>query len=359
MNPKVSIVIPVYNVAPYLRECLDSVLAQSLTEIEILCGDGGSTDGSLEILHEYAERDARIQIISKQGSGYGQSMNDCIAIARGEYIGIVESDDTITPDMYQALYERAVQDKLDWVRGDIYFSFSDKCEKKNLRYEKIIIGNFYNKVLNPQCNVRPWRSRMRTWSGIYNREFLLNNNILHNETPGGSYQDIGFYLKTLYFAQRVEFVPQGFYIWRQDNPNSTIHYDGTKLANKVIDEWKLNQEHLDNLPQARAWERAGFQYRKYSSYMWAIEQLNGTEKEALKRIAIQELAISFHKQEIKRAYFRPIEWYEFRVLLAKEKSPDEQWLLLRKLKYRLKSFGFVREVNEWIKQISSAMKRKA
>ena len=74
-NPKVSIIVPVFNVKAYLRECLDSILAQTLPEIEIICGDGGSNDGSLEIIQEYAQKDSRVHYITKEKSGYGQSVN--------------------------------------------------------------------------------------------------------------------------------------------------------------------------------------------------------------------------------------------------------------------------------------------
>ena len=88
-NIKVSVIVPVFNVRPYIMECLDSILNQTLQDIEIICGDGGSTDGTLEVLNEYASKDARIRIVSKGGSGYGQSVNDCIKIARGQYLGLV------------------------------------------------------------------------------------------------------------------------------------------------------------------------------------------------------------------------------------------------------------------------------
>ena len=85
----VSVLVPVYNVAPYLPACMDSILNQTLADIEVLCGDGGSTDGSLDILREYERRDSRVCVISQKGSGYGQSMNNCLRMATGEYIGIV------------------------------------------------------------------------------------------------------------------------------------------------------------------------------------------------------------------------------------------------------------------------------
>ena len=93
--PKVSVIIPVYNVEKYLRQCLDSVINQTLKDIEIICVDDGSTDNCPNILDEYAAKDARIKIIHKKNEGYGKAMNVGISHASGEYIGIVEPDDYI------------------------------------------------------------------------------------------------------------------------------------------------------------------------------------------------------------------------------------------------------------------------
>lgn len=99
----VSILVPVCNVKKYLRECLDSLERQTLENIQIICIDDGSTDSSPEILKEFQARDSRFEIISKKNSGYGDSMNQGLAQAHGEYIGIVESDDFVNFDMFEKL----------------------------------------------------------------------------------------------------------------------------------------------------------------------------------------------------------------------------------------------------------------
>ena len=98
--PKVSIIIPTYNVENYLRECMDSVTRQTLKDIEIICINDGSTDGSLEILKEYADKDPRIVLVDKENEGYGVGMNIGLDKASGEYIGIVEPDDFVPLNMY-------------------------------------------------------------------------------------------------------------------------------------------------------------------------------------------------------------------------------------------------------------------
>ena len=117
---KVSIIIPTYNVEMYLVECMDSVVNQTLKDIEIICINDGSTDSSLEILKGYAEKDDRIIIVDKENGGYGIGMNIGLDKATGEYIGIVEPDDFVPLNMYEELYNKAVENDLDLVKADFY-----------------------------------------------------------------------------------------------------------------------------------------------------------------------------------------------------------------------------------------------
>lgn len=330
--PKVSVVVPVLNVAPYLRECLDSILVQTISDIEVICGDGGSTDGSHEILQEYASKDPRVQVLSKFGSGYGQSVNDCMRMATGEYIGIVESDDIIKPDMLEILYRAADEKNLDWVRGDIYFYYTSNIGKPKFRYEKIIIGCFYNKVLNPQTDPRPYRSRLRTWSGIYRRKFLEDHQITHNETPGASYQDVGFYLKTLYYAQRVAFIHRAFYMWRQDNETSSIHFDSARMVERSCREWILNWEYLTNHPELGRQVLCGFRYRQFLSYLWVVDSTDGEEKEYAREMARREAEAALGNGEMERAFFTHREWSQLHRFLKTGETMDTRARLHRWLK---------------------------
>lgn len=105
MKRLISVIVPVYNVAPYLRECIESILSQTHQELEVILVDDGSTDGSGEICDEYAARDSRIHVIHRSNGGVGAARNEGLAAATGEYIGWVDSDDTIDPNMYKRLLE--------------------------------------------------------------------------------------------------------------------------------------------------------------------------------------------------------------------------------------------------------------
>ena len=125
-KPIISVIVPVYNVEKYLRECLESLICQTLEDIEIICINDGSTDSSLAILEEFAAKDARIKIINKENSGYGASMNAGLNAAAGEYIGIIESDDFADKKMFEDLYNLALKNDADIVKSDFYYHFSNE-----------------------------------------------------------------------------------------------------------------------------------------------------------------------------------------------------------------------------------------
>ncbi len=115
IHPKVTVIIPVYNVAAYLPQCLDSVIAQTLDDIEIICVNDGSKDESLAVLNEYAAQDSRIKIIDKANAGVSAARNDGIAAAQGEYIAFLDGDDFLEPDCLEKVYATAVSGNFDTV----------------------------------------------------------------------------------------------------------------------------------------------------------------------------------------------------------------------------------------------------
>lgn len=115
MTPKLSIVVPVYNVEQYLNKCVDSILAQTFRDFEVILLDDGSTDGSGEICDEYAKKDSRIKVIHQQNGGLSCARNNGIKIATGNYIGFSDSDDWIEPEMYQKMLTAAETQKADIV----------------------------------------------------------------------------------------------------------------------------------------------------------------------------------------------------------------------------------------------------
>ena len=271
MPKKVSIIVPIYNVEQYLVEALDSLVNQTLNEIEILCINDGSTDNCLSILNNYAKLDSRIIIIDKKNEGYGASMNLGINSASGEYIGILEPDDFVSLNMYEDLYDVASKNDLDFVKADFYRFVGEGDDRKlsciNLSPNK----EDYNKVFNPSKNPMATKFVMNTWSGIYKRSFIEKYNIRHNTTPGASYQDNGFWIQTFMFATRAMIVDKPYYMNRRDNPNSSVNN-----PNKVY-AMNIEYDHIRDIFMEHhdIWERfkGAYWYKKYYSYEASLKRI--------------------------------------------------------------------------------------
>ena len=232
---KISIIVPIYNVKAYLPQCLDSILAQTFSDVEIICVDDGSDDGSEKIVDEYAKRDSRIVAIHKSNAGYGAAMNSGLDAAKGDYIGIVESDDCIMPEMYEKLYEQASQHNLDFIKSDAFFWFEGLNYKKRIHIDAL--ESYYNKVLDYHYRNRFFDFFMNIWTGIYKREFLETHNIRFHESPGASYQDNGFWMQTCMYATKAMWLDEAFYLYRQDNPEASIKSQGKIHAMEKEYEW--------------------------------------------------------------------------------------------------------------------------
>ena len=220
---KVSIIVPTYNVEPYLVECMESITNQTLSDIEIICINDGSTDGSLAILKSYAEKDSRIILVDKENGGYGIGMNIGLEKATGEYIGIVEPDDFVPVNMFGDLYKIASENDLDFVKADFYRFERASNGDMFLTYNHLDRKDmYYNQIFNPSETPEAVRFIMNTWSGIYKKSFLDEYGIRHNETPGASFQDNGFWFQTFVFAKRAMIINKPYYMNRRDNPNSSV-----------------------------------------------------------------------------------------------------------------------------------------
>ncbi len=216
---RVSVIVPVYNVQDYLGECMESILGQTMREIEVICVNDGSTDRSPEILRQYAERDSRVRIIDKENTGYGDSMNRGLSLAAGEYVGIVEPDDCVEPSMFGELYRRAEEDCLDWVKGDFRVFVGDREGPHRFLVESFRPDKkgLYNRVLDPMDHPELVETDNYHWRGIYRKGFLEGCGIRFNDTPGAAYQDNGFKYQTICLAGRVMFVDKAYYWYRRDN----------------------------------------------------------------------------------------------------------------------------------------------
>lgn len=269
--PKVSIIMPCFNVAPYIRECMDSVLCQTLRDIEIIVVDAASTDGTREILEEYARKDRRILILDDEKKSTGYANNKALYYATGEYIGIVETDDYIVDEMYEKLYGYALRYGAEVVKAD-YDSFSTfNGERFFVRHNILGERKKYYQVLNPRKNKYVFAAEMYNWAGIYKRDFLNRYKIQYQETPGASFQDNGFWFQVFSFAEKAVFVHESLYRYRKDNPNSSIN--SNKKVFCMCDEYDFAREKVECYPDI--WKEVYYAYlgRRYGACAWTLKKV--------------------------------------------------------------------------------------
>lgn len=223
--PKVSVVIPIYNVEPYLRECLDSVVNQTLQDIEIICVDDGSTDGSLAILEEYEKQDERIKVFSQENKGQSAARNVGLEIAIGDYVYFMDSDDLIELNCLELLYSISIKNNLDilYFDADVFFE-SKELEKQHgnyscyydrkHRYEKVYLGEELFSEMLCQGDYKPSPCLQ-----FLKNSFLKENNV--NFFEGIIHEDNLFTFQSIMLADRVSHIDRKLF-YRRVRENSTM-----------------------------------------------------------------------------------------------------------------------------------------
>jgi len=274
---KVSVILPSLNVAAYIEKCLDSVKNQTLQEIEIICVDAGSTDGTLDVLKEFQKKDSRIKVIMSDKKSYGYQINLGLKSAMGEYVGIVETDDFVDPEFYEKLYTQSIYKKVDFIK----MGFKESFEYKGKMH-------YYNRISNATINcagdvidLTANRGVMlyelnHIWSGIYRREFLKKNKICLNETSGASYQDISFFILVGLLANTCIYVNECLYNYRIDNPASSVKEN--KKWKCVMDEYEFVDSFLTNNYLDTILNKTIVSEMKIITYLWNCLRLSDESK---------------------------------------------------------------------------------
>ena len=223
-QPKISVIVPIYKVEKYLVQCIDSILNQTLEDIEVILVDDGDRDACRFIIDHYEQNDKRVKAIHEKNGGYGASVNKGMEIAVGEYISIIESDDFIEPTMYEEMYKKAQKFDADIVKTPYYEYYSE-----NLPSPHIIIcpwiQNFNAVPQDKLISVLDYPCFMGThpsiWSAIYKRSYLDSHDIRFETAKGAGYVDqtikIHLYLNT----DRILWLNQPFYYYRSDNSDAS------------------------------------------------------------------------------------------------------------------------------------------
>lgn len=316
---KVSVLMPSYNVVKYIREAMDSVLGQTLHDIEAVCIDAGSTDGTLEILEEYASGDDRVRVIKSDKKSYGYQMNLGIENARGEYIGIVETDDYIEPGMYEHLYNAAIENDADIVKSD-YDMFVEDGEGGRLfaayplsRFCGVEYGRVYSS--RDYISGKP-ELEIYIWNAIYRRKFLLERKVRFNCSPGASFQDFSFRYQTCYFADRILAVKGTFYHYRRDNSAASTYNPRTVEYNLRESEYIVNM--LSGVQDSELWAALSREIIKFASWpylellKWSVPA--DTTREAYEHFSLM-LKKMLEKGYLKKEGMNLFLWFDANLML--------------------------------------------
>ncbi len=265
-SPQVSILVPIYNVAKFLPHCLESLLRQTLTSLEIICINDGSTDNSLEIIHHFAAQDPRVIVINKLNTGYGDSMNYGLREAKGKYIGILESDDWIEFDAFQKLFQLAESCQADIVKAN---HFRDHTSGESVKNPEILPEDA-GFCFCPRAEKKVFRFGPAIWSQLYRREFLEKHKINFLPTPGASYQDISFNFKVWSLAERAILTDEAFVYYLIDNASSSINNPGKVYC--VVEEYAEVERFLR---ESGLYEQLSgeLEVAKFLSYHWNLQRL--------------------------------------------------------------------------------------
>lgn len=222
---KISIIVPVYNNAPYLSKCIESILAQTLNEFELLLIDNQSTDNSLNICRRYAAQDPRVKVFVEPNKGVSSARNTGLKHASGEFIGFVDSDDYISPEMYQKLYDTARKHNVNICCCNAYYVSATRKEPHNYLD---VTQNGLLTLSNKQTNL--FKSNFHVWRHIFKRESLKN---IRFNTDIHIAEDVLFLLETYLQEQKIYALADYLYFYRLNNASS--------LTNKI------NPDNLDIL----------------------------------------------------------------------------------------------------------------
>ena len=205
--PKVSVIVPVYNVEKYIEKCLNSLLNQTLEDIEIIIVNDGSTDNSKKIIEKYLNN-KNIVYIEKENGGLSSARNYGIPYAKGEYIGFIDSDDYVENTMFEKMYSKAVQEKSDMVECDFLWEYPNK-----VRFDT---GKIYENQKRAIVD-----GRVVAWNKIIKREVLESTKIKFPE--GLRYEDVEFFYKLIPYLNKISFVkePLVHYVQRNDSIANT------------------------------------------------------------------------------------------------------------------------------------------
>ena len=234
--PKVSVIVPIYNVEKYLDRCMESLLNQTLKDIEIIMVNDGSPDNCPQMCDEYAKKDSRVKVVHKKNGGLGFARNSGLDIATGEYVAFVDSDDYVDLNMYEKLYKAAEENNNEAVFCGFKKEFSPnrfiECKECDT-YTEYSSDKMNELVLDfiaapPHCKSE-YIHDMSVWHSIYKRSIIEDNNIRFISERDYASEDIPFQIDFLKCCKKVGFIPDIFYVYCYNGGSLTKSFKPEKF----------------------------------------------------------------------------------------------------------------------------------
>ncbi len=319
---KVSVILPVYNVAPFLKTCLDSIVNQTLKEIEIICVDDGSTDDSFEILKTYEASDDRFKVMRQQNKGAGAARNAGLQVAQGKYLSFLDADDFFERKMLEHAFLICEKGQLDFVtfRSDVYNNEKKTFEQSmwTIHQDLLPRARIFNYLDIKQDTFKLFVGW--AWDKLYRREFILQNNLLFQEQR--TTNDMLFVFSALVLANRMSvinrilahhrrFAAQTLSVTREKSWDNFYH--------ALIELRKV-------LVDADAYERLKYDFINYSLHfsLWNLNTLSGPARKRLfnqlKNKYFKELGI---QKLDKNQFYHPGEYLQFEMIMEMSFSEFE------------------------------------
>lgn len=286
---KISIIIPIYNAKEYISRCLDSLLTQTLQQIEIICVLDCPTDGTDKIVEQYARQDKRIVVLhNDRNSQVSKSRNRGLLVAKGEYIGFHDHDDyNIDSHMYEDLYRKAMQDDADVVLSDaiIHYAKTNHQDVKwrycNIERDALIRAN----ILPIMQTINPQQISHCVWTSVYRNDFLKLHNITFKDRNVYLDEDRLFNFEVFFYASKVSYIPKAYYVWEQLSESVSHNHPSYLASAQITRTWFytdfLQQRGLLLYFQKDLWRLLSIEISIYKNY---YENLSAIDKKRLREL---------------------------------------------------------------------------
>lgn len=239
--PQITVIVPVYRVEPYLRRCIDSILAQTFTDFELILVDDGSPDGSGAICEEYAARDSRILVIHQPNGGVSHARNVGIDYAQGDYIAFIDSDDRVHAEYLQSLLESILCEMSELsLCSHIRVENNETYQYNLLEIKKLVFENKSQENRIALFKMCEHKLLYCPYNKLFVRKIIQENNIRFNESMALG-EDLIFVFDYLDYCATVSYIPKALYYYYQNSNSLVRSFDGDKLKNAI----QLNEHVYD------------------------------------------------------------------------------------------------------------------